>query len=205
MEDDEWINIQATVGDNVSLDRVDFFVDGKQLATSTVPPYNKSWTITMSDTIPVLGPDAVGMTLPITWADGTVTERFYLAKTLWSTRTITKEDGTLEEETYPEIQVLYDPELDQSSMWFDGGMGIIQDSGGYTETHLIHVVARDAAGNEVESDKVRVYVIHKKEPDEEATVPHGEEIWPVRYVETNRLYSESTPPNVSKQVRRYDC
>ena len=42
---------------------------------------------------------------------GTVTERFYLAKTLWSTRTITNEDGTLREEAFPEIRVLYDPEL----------------------------------------------------------------------------------------------
>ena len=204
MEDDEWINIQATVGDNVSLDRVDFFVDGKQLATSTVPPYNKSWTITMSDTIPVLGPDAVGVTLPITWADGTVTERFYLAKTLWSTRTITREDGTLGEEPYPEIRVLYDPALNQSSMWYDSGMGIIQDSGGYTETHLIHVVAHDATGNEVESNKVRVYVIHKKKPKEEAAVPHGALIWPIRYVETNGYQLVSTPPGVSKQARRYD-
>ncbi len=180
MEDDEWINIQATVGDNVSLDRVDFYVDGEQLATSTVPPYNKSWTIVMSDTVPRLGPEAVGTTLAITQPDGTVTTRYYLAETFWATRTITQPDGTLVQEEYLARQVLYDPALNQTSMWFEGGMGIIADSGGYTETHLIHVVAVDAAGNEVESKRVRVYVKHK-EKEEESAVPHGAMIWPVSY------------------------
>ena len=79
------------------------------------------------------------------------------------------------------LQVLYDPQLGRTSMWFDGGMGIIRDGGGYTETHLIRVVAVDAAGNETESDPVRVYVIHKKKKeDDQAAVPHGALIWPVR-------------------------
>jgi hypothetical protein len=61
-------------------------------------------------------------------------------------------------------------------------MGIIQDSSGYTETHLIRVVAVDAAGNEIESDPVRVYVTHKvkEEEKDQAAVPHGALIWPVR-------------------------
>jgi membrane peptidoglycan carboxypeptidase len=202
MEEDEWINIQATVGDNVSLDRVDFYVDSDKLATSTVPPYNKAWTIVMSDTVPQLGPNPVGVTLPITQPDGTVVERYYLSRTLWSTRTITNPDGTLSEEEYPEIQVLYDPELDQSSMWFEGGMGIISDSGGYTETHLIHVVAVDAAGNEVESEKVRVYVVHE-EPEEEAVTPHSGMIWPIderRVVQTQM----DEPSDRKDKTRRKD-
>jgi len=44
---------------------------------------------------------------------------------------------------------------------------MINDSGRYTETHLIHVIAFDAAGNEVESEPVRVFVIHKEEEEEE--------------------------------------
>jgi membrane carboxypeptidase/penicillin-binding protein len=199
MEEDEWINIQATVGDNVSLDRVDFYVDGDQLATSTVPPYNKAWTIVMSDTVPQLGPDPVGVTLPITQPDGTVLERYYLSRTLWSTRTITNPDGTLSEEEYPEIQVLYDPELDQTSMWFDGGMGIISDSGGYTETHLIHVVAIDAAGNKVESEKVRVYVVHE-EPEEEVATPHTGMIWPID--ERRISQTRTVEPSDQKDRRR---
>ncbi|MBN1642358.1 MAG: transglycosylase domain-containing protein [Anaerolineae bacterium] len=176
-EEDEWVNVQATVGDNVSLDRVDFYVDGDIYATSTVPPYNKPWTIAMSDTVPVLREGAVGVTLPITQPDGTVTERYYLSNTLWATRTITNEDGTLGEERYPAVRVLYDPELDQTSMWYDGGMGIIADTHGYTETHLFHVVAVDAAGNENESSKVRVYVVHKEEPEEEAALPRVVARW----------------------------
>jgi membrane peptidoglycan carboxypeptidase len=180
-EDDEWINIQATAGDNVSMDRVEFFVDNRELATSTVSPYNKSWTIVMSDTIPRLGADAAGVTLPFTRTDGTVEQRYYLSTVQMATRVVTNPDGTLSEEQYPAVQVLFDPELGQTSMWFDGGMGIINDSHGYTETHLIHVVAYDAAGNETKSKPVRVYVVHKKKPAEESAVPHGALIWPTQW------------------------
>jgi hypothetical protein len=106
--------------------------------------------------------------------------RSYLSTTEWATRTITNADGTLAEERYPAVQVLYEPATKQTSMWFDGGMGIINDSHGYTETHLIHVVVYDAAGNEVESEPVRVYVIHKEEPEEESSVPHTASLLPVR-------------------------
>jgi hypothetical protein len=50
---------------------------------------------------------------------------------------------------------------------FSGGMTIISNTLGYTETHLIHVVAHDAAGNSVESDKVQIFVVHKEEEEEE--------------------------------------
>ncbi|MBN1582901.1 MAG: transglycosylase domain-containing protein [Anaerolineae bacterium] len=177
-EDDERINIQATVKDNVSLDRVEFFVDGREFAVSTVPPYNKSWTIVMSDTNPVLRSDAVGITRPFTRTDGTVVERYYLASsTVWATRTVTHTNGTTGLEQYIASQVLYDPELDQVYRWFDGGMVIIHDSKGYTETHLIHVVAYDAAGNETKSEQVRVHVVHKK-PREESAIPHHALIMP---------------------------
>jgi hypothetical protein len=181
-EDDEWINIQVTAGDNVSMAGVDFFLDGKELGRSTVSPYNKSWTIAMSDTVPVLGASPVEVTLPVTQTDGSVIHKYYLSRSEWATRTITHADDTLGQEEYMALQVLYDPQLGQTSMWFDGGMGIIQDSKGYTETHLIRVVAVDAAGNETESDPVRVYVIHKKKEEEkdQAAVPHGALIWPVR-------------------------
>jgi hypothetical protein len=201
LEDDERINIQATVGDNISMDRVQFFVDGENVITSTVQPYNKSWTIAMSDTVPKLGPAPVGVILPFTQTDGTVVQKFYLATTITATRAITNPDGTVEEESYAASQVLYDPELDQLSQWFDGGMGIISDTNGYTETHLIHVVAYDAAGNKVESEPVRVYVIHKQESDKESAVPHGAIILPVRWrdkyidVERSTCYTLPQPGN----------
>jgi membrane peptidoglycan carboxypeptidase len=203
-EDDEWINIQVTAGDNVSMAGVDFYVDGQELGRSTVSPYNKSWTITMSDTVPVLGANPVEVTLPVTQTDGSVIQKYYLSRSEWATRTITHADGTLGQEGYMALQVLYDPQLGQTSMWFDGGMGIIQDSTGYTETHLIRVVAVDAAGNETESDPVRVYVTHKKKEEEkdQAAVPHGALIWPARNED-----QQSPPPGThdgnlaSSQVR----
>ena len=83
-------------------------------------------------------------------------------------------------ESYQAAQVQYDPLWGRTTKWFDGGMGILYDGGGYTETHLIHVEAFDAAGNEVKSPPVRVYVIHKKDKERESAVPHVALIWPVR-------------------------
>lgn len=45
------------------------------------------------------------------------------------------------------------------------GRGIIRNSGGYTETHTIHVVATDAAGNAMKSDSVQVHVAHERKED----------------------------------------
>lgn len=47
MEDDEWISITANARDNWSMDRVDFYLDGNKVASSTVAPYNGKWTIVM--------------------------------------------------------------------------------------------------------------------------------------------------------------
>ena len=46
-DDEEWLIVQAQVTDNISVDRVEFFVDGVQVpfAISTVPPFTEKWTI----------------------------------------------------------------------------------------------------------------------------------------------------------------
>jgi hypothetical protein len=49
------------------------------------------------------------------------------------------------------------------------GRGILADTGGYTETHVLHVVGFDAAGNQAESEGVRIYTIHRPEEEEEET------------------------------------
>jgi hypothetical protein len=49
---------------------------------------------------------------------------------------------------------------------FSGGMTIISNTLSYTETHFIHVVAYDAAGNSVESGKVQIFVVHEEEEEE---------------------------------------
>jgi 1A family penicillin-binding protein len=138
MEDDEYVNIQASAVDNFSMDRVEFYLDDHLLSYSTVPPYNTKWTITMSDTIPIPGM-AVHETRVIQNPDGSLT-----TEVITVTQVITDSDGTL-------VQI------------FANGMTIISDTHGYTETHKIHVVAYDAAGNEAESEKVYIHVVHERE------------------------------------------
>lgn len=47
---DEFVTIQPNVNDNVSMSKVEFYVDGKLIATSTISPYNERWTITAPGT-----------------------------------------------------------------------------------------------------------------------------------------------------------
>lgn len=44
--DDEFVTIQPLVEDNISMDRVEFYVDNELIATSTTPPFNERWIIT---------------------------------------------------------------------------------------------------------------------------------------------------------------
>ncbi len=43
---DEYVTIQPNVVDNISMDRVEFYVDGQLIAISTIAPYNERWIIT---------------------------------------------------------------------------------------------------------------------------------------------------------------
>jgi len=45
---------------------------------------------------------------------------------------------------------------------FANGWGVIRNSGGYTETHEIRAIAFDKAGNQADSDRVRIFIGHKK-------------------------------------------
>lgn len=62
--DDEFITIQPFVTDNISMDRVEFYVDDELIATSTIAPYNERWLITSPGlhTIQLRAYDAVGNT-----------------------------------------------------------------------------------------------------------------------------------------------
>jgi penicillin-binding protein 1C len=58
---DEYVSIQAQAQDNVSMDRVEFYVDGELIKTSTVSPYTARWTIVGgSHEIYVVAYDAAG-------------------------------------------------------------------------------------------------------------------------------------------------
>jgi hypothetical protein len=55
---------------------------------------------------------------------------------------------------------------------------VISSTHGYTESHLVHVIAYDAAGNETESEPVRFSIVH--EPKEEEEGETGALWWPDR-------------------------
>ena len=151
MEDDEWVNIQADARDNVSMDRVEFFVDNQPIGVTMVPPFNKRWMITMSDTLPLPTPMVITRTEPITNPlDGSIVGE----QVITVTEVITGEGGLIQQ-------------------WWENGFGVmyyITDTKHFTESHLIHVVAYDAAGNRTESERVRIYVVHEdKEEKEKST------------------------------------
>jgi hypothetical protein len=154
MEDDEYVNIKADATDNVSMDRVEYYLDNRLIDTSTVAPYNEKWIIVMSDTIPIEG-FAITSTVPITNPDGTMGEQVITyTQVTTNTYPVLTSDGVITESiNYTQV--------------FSGGMSIISNTLGYTETHLIHVVAYDAAGNSVESNKVQISVVHEEEEEKE--------------------------------------
>jgi penicillin-binding protein 1C len=149
---DEWANLTAEVSDNVQIDRVEFYMDGELLDFSVVEPYGFKWVLEMKDIKPNPNMEPVYETRTITNPDGT-----------WSTEAISvtwvevSADGTVITQTW------------------EGGFMAIASTEGYTESHLIHVVAYDAAGNKTESEKVRFYVTH--EPEEEEKEGETGSIW----------------------------
>ncbi|NOX60645.1 MAG: hypothetical protein GXP42_01650 [Chloroflexi bacterium] len=140
MEDDEWVNINVAATDDWAMDRVVFYLDNSPIITRTVAPYNARWIIEMQDAIP--DPEM-----------GVITE----------TVVITNPDGSLSIEEKAVSEVTVDPNDPNRVIWtFDNGFGIIHDTAGYTETHVIKAVAIDAAGNEAESEEVRIFVRHEE-------------------------------------------
>jgi chitinase len=61
---DEFVIIQPLVTDNISMNRVEFYVDDQLIATSTIDPYNERWIITEPGVhyIQLRAYDAVGNT-----------------------------------------------------------------------------------------------------------------------------------------------
>jgi len=160
LDQDEWINIQVDAEDNLSMDRVDFFLDDQPLGYTTVAPFTLRWTLAMSDTTPVYNFDLAEATIEtvgdkiIKKEVGTDGENQVFTQTIQQGTQITM------------TKVIQSPKGLSYVMTWPTGRSIISDKGGYTETHTIDVVARDAAGNEMKSDPVRVNVAHKHEEEE---------------------------------------
>ena len=136
-EKDEYVNIQADAIDNVSMRRVDFYVDEQKIATTTVAPFNQKWAISMTNIIP-LPYRLVTTTETYMGADGQPAQR---AVTLTHT-------------------IIGSGEISLTQV-FSSGMSIISDTAGITESHVIYVIAIDAAGNETQSEKVNIWTAHK--------------------------------------------
>ncbi|MFH1085619.1 MAG: penicillin-binding transpeptidase domain-containing protein, partial [Chloroflexota bacterium] len=158
LEKDEWINIQVYATDNTSMGRVEFFLDDRLLGFSTVAPYTLRWIMTMSDTRPnmsllntppgteVLGDQTITTEVTTEGSQRVYTQSIQQGSAIAITRLTSDASGAWKME------------------WPDGRT-ITSQGGGYTETHRIHVVAHDAAGNRLKSEPVTVHVIHEKKRD----------------------------------------
>jgi len=147
LEKDEWINIQLLVEDDQAMDRVEFYMNGELLGFSTVAPYTLRWTLAL------LRPSVnFDLAEPIIEVDG---ERIIRKEVVF-------EDGRqIYRETVQEGEEITVTEVTRASdgsgyVWSTGQR--VSQAGGYTETHVIYVIAYDSAGNETKSEPVRVHV-----------------------------------------------
>ena len=172
LEEDEWINIQVEAEDNLSMNRVEYFMDNQKIGESTVAPYTLRWNIVMTDTPITRWQPPITQTVTITQPDGSLLETgelITLTQVLTITQPITDpaELANLPPETPPIKLIGY-------QKVYSGGLTIISTTTSYTESHLIHVVAYDSAGNETKTDPVRVDIIHEPEEEEEDESAEGE-------------------------------
>ncbi len=183
MGEDEYVNVKAEAADNVSMDRVEYYLDGNLFSTTTVVPYSQKWTISMSDTIPIPG-------RIITWTEAISTSEG-----------LTAEQVITYTEAFTTAGIISDTWVVTYTQTYSGGMVIISTTGGYTESHLIHVTAYDSAGNEVESGKVRIWVAHKPEKEKEEEEEEGEEVESTALLRPYSYYEEADVPQT---LRRRD-
>jgi penicillin-binding protein 1C len=150
-EKDEWVSIGVDAVDNAAMGSVEFYLDAGYIGSSTVAPFNKKWTIKMSDplTRTLAASTAVTPTKPIT-----------------ITRTITNPDGTVvKEDLGGQVAKVTTPNPAVTAV-FTTGMVIVSNtvpipnSPGFVESHVIKVIAVDAAGNRAESAPLTFFVQH---------------------------------------------
>jgi penicillin-binding protein 1C len=152
LETDEWANLTADVNDNVQIDKVEFYLDDELVDFSVVEPYAVKWVLKMRDKRP--NPNMA----PV-----------------YETRTITNANGMRSTEQVTVTWVEVSADRQTVTQTWETGMMVIAKGDTITESHVVHVVAYDAAGNKTESDKVRFYVIHK--PTEEKKPGETGSLW----------------------------
>lgn len=185
LEQDEWINFQVDAVDNLSMNRVEYFMNNQKIGESTVAPYTLRWNIVMSDTPIVRWEPPITQTAVITQPDGAVVqtgEAITITEVISVTQPITDpaELANWPADFLPEKWVGY-------QKVYSGGLTIISTTTAYTESHLIHIIAHDSAGNETKTEPIRVQIVHEEEEeeDDETTTEDGEASLPaldrVRY------------------------
>jgi hypothetical protein len=154
LESDEWVNIQVDAIDKYAVDRVEFFLDGQSIGYTTVAPFTYKWTIGLSDTVPVWNADpaVISNTTSITMGELRLDAQTLLdGNVITVTRSIT------------------DNHVITTTMAYTTGRGIIADTWGYTETHVIKAIGYDKAGNQAESVPVRIFTAHKPIEEKQET------------------------------------
>jgi hypothetical protein len=139
---DEWANLAADVSDNVQIDRVEIYLDDELVDFTVVEPYAVKWVLEMHDLTLDPNMQPISETRVITHPDGS----WYTEEVL-VTWVDVSEDGKVITQTW------------------ESGFMVISSTVGYTESHAVHVIAFDAAGNETESERVRFYIIHEPKED----------------------------------------
>ncbi|MEJ2209025.1 MAG: transglycosylase domain-containing protein [Anaerolineae bacterium] len=151
---DEWANLAAEVSDNVQIDKVEFYLDDELVDFSVVEPYAVKWVLEMKNIKPNPNMEPV-----------------------YETRVITNPDGTT---TMDEVMVNWvevSPDGKTITETWESGFQVVASDHGYTETHSVHVVAYDAAGNKTESEKVQFHVIHKPKEKKEKEGGESGALW----------------------------
>jgi penicillin-binding protein 1C len=148
-EKDEWVSIGVEAVDNKSMSRVEFYLDGGYLGATTVAPYNKKWTIKMSDylTRTLAAAVTVTPTRPIT-----------------ITRVITNPDNTVVTEQLIGAVARVTTTVPAISAVFTNGVVLISNTvnvpgtPGFVESHTLQAIAVDAAGNRTESQTITIFL-----------------------------------------------
>lgn len=153
-EKDEWVAIGVDAVDNASMGKVEYYVDGQFVGSSTVAPFNKKWTIKMSDTL-----------TPTLRAAASVTP----TKFITLTRTYPNADNKNVTELIGAQVTRTTSAVPSYSVAFTTGMVLVSftfplsntNAPGFIESHIIKVVAVDAAGNRTDSAPVSIIIQHQ--------------------------------------------
>jgi hypothetical protein len=176
LEDDEWINFQVDALDNFSMSRVEYFMDNQKIGESTVTPYTLRWNIVMTDA-KLVWEEPVTESVVITQPDGSLIETgefITLTHVVTVTQPIT---DPVELANWP-VDLPPVENIGYQKVYSDG-LNIISTTVGYTETHLINIVAYDSAGNKTKTEPISIQIVHEEEDEEqEETVGSSQALLP---------------------------